>query len=105
MSRFVAVIVTAALLSAGCVTDTGTGAALKPSEATKQADPTVGMSKAQVLALYGKTDNIRVGPEGETWIYNLNAAQAHSWNLGYRPQLRIVDFDKEGRVKGWNYSE
>jgi hypothetical protein len=99
------VLLAAALLCIGCASPTGTGAQSKAATAGRGNDPEIGMSKDQVVALYGKTENVRTSSEGETWIYNLNAPQASSWNLGYRPKLRIIDFDKEGKVKSWDYSE
>lgn len=63
------------------------------------------MSKDQVRAMFGNTDHVRLSSETETWIYNLNASQAWSWNQGYRPRLRTIDFDNEGKVKSWKFSE
>jgi hypothetical protein len=63
------------------------------------------MTKKQAIARYGPTNHRRAGSEGETWIYNLSASDAFiPWTSGYRPRLRIIDFDKEGRVKSCSYS-
>ena len=98
------------LLAAGCASDkegsansaSGNTAAQKPSE----KNPEVGMTKDQVIAMYGKTDNISMSSEGETWTYNLNMGEQFiPFNFGYRPKLRIIHFDKEGKVTHWSYSK
>lgn len=64
------------------------------------------MTKAQVLDLYGKTDNIQGSSEGETWVYNLNMGEAFiPFNFGYRPKMRIITFGPDGLVKSWSYSK
>lgn len=64
------------------------------------------MSKKQVSALYGAADDIRTGSEGETWIYYLNVGkQLVPWNLGHSPELRLVHFDRSGKVKSWNHKK
>ena len=79
----------------------------KPAAQTNNdKNPEVGWSKEQVVALYGKTDNMRVGSEGETWIYNLNMGEQFiPFNIGYRPKLRIIVFGPDGKVKSWSYSK
>ena len=74
----------------------------KPSD----KNPEVGMTKEQIIAMYGKTENIQVSSEGEIWTYNLNMGEAFiPFNFGYRPKLRIIRFDKEGKVASWSYSK
>jgi hypothetical protein len=96
-----------ALLAGACASDKegssgGSTAAQKPSE----KNPEVGMTKDQVIALYGKTDNMAVSSEGEIWTYNLNMGEAFiPFNFGYRPKMRIIHFDKEGKVASWSYSK
>lgn len=69
-------------------------------------NPEVGMTKDQIIALHGPTNNRRVGPEGETWIYNLSAGDPFiPWTSGYRPRLRTIDFDKDGKVKSCSDSK
>ena len=104
MKKLIPLILAGVFIFAGCTTDD----AAKPAPAAQNNDkvPTVGMTKEQVIALYGKTDNIRMGSEGESWVYNLNMGEQFiPFNFGYRPKLRIVDFDKEGKVKSWSYSK
>ena len=37
---------------------------------------------------------------------SLNAGETFiPWNFGYRPKMRIIDFDKDGKVKRWSYSK
>jgi hypothetical protein len=108
MKKLVPVFAGAALFFAGCASDNSTSSSSqpKPTAESKEKNPEVGMSKDQVLAMYGKTDNVRVSSEGETWIYNLNMGEAFiPWNFGYRPKFRIVDFDKDAKVKSWSYSK
>ena len=96
----------AAALFAGCASDNNNDSKPKQTAPDNEKKPEVGMTKEQVIGLYGKTDNIRVGSDGETWIYNLNMGEAFiPWNFGYRPKMRIVDFDKDGKVKSWSYSK
>jgi len=96
-----------ALLAGGCASDkdasnSGSAAAQKPSE----KNPEVGMTKDQVIAMYGKTDNMAVSSEGEIWTYHLNMGEAFiPFNFGYRPKMRIIHFDKEGKVTSWSYSK
>ena len=104
MKKFIPLILAGVFLFAGCASDN----AAKPAPAAQnnEKNPTLGMTKDQVLALYGKTDNVRMSNEGESWIYNLNMGELFiPFNFGYRPKLRIVDFDKDGKVKSWSYSK
>jgi len=90
---------------AGCAT---TDSDSKPKSAQTKAEkkPEVGMTKTQVIDLFGKTDNVHESSEGETWIYNLNMGEAFiPFNFGYRPKTRIINFDKEGKVISWSYSK
>ena len=99
------VFLTCVLVAAGCASDKGSD---QPGNAQKQSEktPEVGMTKDEVIALYGKTDNVQASSEGETWIYNLNLGEAFiPWNFGYRPKMRIVNFNKEGKVASWSYSK
>ena len=58
-----------------------------------------GLTRAEVVARYGEAPNQRVSDAGERWVYQLNASEPIiPWNLDYRPKLRIVDFDRHGRV-------
>ena len=63
-------------------------------------------TKDQIVAMYGKTDNVQVSSEGETWMYHLNMGEAFiPFNFGYRPKIRIINFDKDGKVAHWSYSK
>jgi hypothetical protein len=64
------------------------------------------MTKKQVTALYGPSDDIRADSEGDTWIYYLNVGkQLVPWNLGHRPEIRLIHFDKSGKVKSWSHTK
>jgi len=92
-------------LAVGCASDNG-GETKNTSAEQKQKDPEIGMTKDQILAMYGKTDNVRMSSEGETWIYNLNMGEAFiPFNFGYRPKTRIITYDKDGRVAHWSYNK
>ena len=95
-------LLTCALLVGGCASDKGESS----SSQQKQKDPEVGMTKDQIIAMYGKTDNVQVSSEDETWIYHLNMGEAFiPFNFGYRPKIRIFNFDKDGKVARWSYSK
>ena len=99
-----AIFAAAALFGNGCASDNANES--KPAAQSNEKTPEVGWTKDQVVALYGRTDNMRVTSDGETWIYNLNMGEAFiPWNFGYRPKLRIIEFDKDGKVKSWSYSK
>ena len=104
MNIRILVLLTCALLVGGCASDKGETSGAQQKQ--QQKDPEVGMSKDQVIALYGKTDNIQASSEGETWIYHLNMGEAFiPFNFGYRPKMRIINFDKDGKVAHWSYSK
>jgi outer membrane protein assembly factor BamE (lipoprotein component of BamABCDE complex) len=105
MKKFIPFLLAAVFIFAGCTTNE-TASQPKPTAQDNGKNPEVGMTRDQVVSLYGKTDNIRASSEGETWIYNLNMGEQFiPFNFGYRPKLRIIEFDKEGKVKGWSYSK
>jgi hypothetical protein len=94
----------------GCATsdngDQPKAASEKKAEKAPEKPPEKGMTKEQILQMYGKTDNVTVGSDGETWTYHLNMGEAFiPFNFGYRPKLRIINFDKEGKVASWSYSK
>ena len=94
-----------ALWTSGCET-TDNGGKSKSAEQKTEKKPEVGMTKAQVIELFGKTDNVQESNQGETWIYNLNMGEMFiPFNFGYRPKMRIINFDKDGKVSSWNYSK
>ena len=98
-------LLTCVILAGGCATD-NSGAGSSSSQKPQQKDPEVGMTKDQVIAMYGKTDNIQASSDGETWIYHLNMGEMFiPFNFGYRPKTRIVTFDKDGKVARWSYSK
>jgi len=93
------------VLISGCASDSDKDAKQVQKQQQEQ-NPEVGMTKAQILAMYGKTDNIQMGSEGETWIYHLNMGEAFiPFNFGYRPKMRIIIFDQDGKVSHWNYTK
>ncbi len=104
MNTRILLLLTCALLVGGCASDKA--ASDSSSAQQKQKDPEVGMTKDQVIAMYGKTDNVQVSSEGETWIYHLNMGEAFiPFNFGYRPKIRIINFDNDGKVAHWSYSK
>lgn len=104
-------LLTCIILVGGCASDKGgsdKGGSDNGSAQQKQQqkDPEVGMSKDQIIAMYGKTDRVQASSEGETWIYNLNMGEAFiPFNFGYRPKIRIITFDKDGKVARWSYNK
>jgi hypothetical protein len=93
------------VLISGCASDSDKDAKQVQKQQQEQ-NPEVGMTKAQILTMYGKTDNIQMGSEGETWIYHLNMGEAFiPFNFGYRPKMRIITFDQDGKVSHWNYTK
>ena len=95
---------------AGCATDKASDNKApqpkqEPKKAQNQKDPEIGMTKDQILAMYGKTNNIRVSNQGETWTYD-NFGEAHiPFNFGFRAKMRIIIFDKDGKVTNWSYNK
>jgi hypothetical protein len=104
-------------LAGGCASDkSGESSSMAATNATataqqkqkdpKERDPEVGMTKEQILGMYGKTDNVSVSSEGEVWVYHLNMGEAFiPFNFGYRPKIRTITFDKDGKVAHWSYSK
>lgn len=104
MKKLLITVLGCALLACGCASDKSD--APKPQAQQKDKDPELGMTKDQIIAMYGKTDNIQTSSEGETWIYRLNMGEAFiPFNFGYRPKIRIIQFDKDGKVTHWSYSK
>lgn len=98
------ILATVCLILSGCAS--GDASRDSKTSQSKAKNPEVGMTKDQVVGLYGKTDNQNMSSDGETWIYNLNMGEAFiPFNFGYRPKTRIINFDKEGKVKTWSYSK
>jgi hypothetical protein len=90
---------------AGCASPDG-GSSSQSSQKQPDKNPEVGMTKDEVVKLYGKTDNMQVTSEGETWVYNLNMGEQFiPFNFGYRPKMRMVYFDKDGKVARWSFSK
>jgi hypothetical protein len=89
----------------GCASDQGSSSATPD----QTRSPEAGMTKDQVVAMYGKTDDIITTGAGETWTYNLSLSQPAN-PLGpsgyvYRPRSRIVNFDTSGHVTSWSYKQ
>lgn len=104
MKRFISLLA-AALVIGGCASDQSSSHP-KVAAQSQEKNPEVGWTKEQVIALCGKTDNMRMGSDGETWIYNLNMGEQFiPFNFGYRPKLRIIEFDASGKVKSWSYTK
>ncbi len=71
-----------------------------------EKDPEKGMTREQVRAMYGKPDRESTGSDGESWHYTVNAGQAYiPFNFGYRPKIRTIIFDKDGKVSNWSLSK
>ena len=104
--KLIALLVLAlGLVFSGCAT---TDSGSKPQAVQKQPErnPEVGMTREQVVQLYGKTDSIHATNEGETWIYRLNMGEAFiPFNFGYRPKVRIINFGPDGLVRTWSYTK
>jgi hypothetical protein len=101
---YIGLIIGSVLIS-GCATDVDKDAK-EVQKQQQEKNPEVGMTKAQILAMYGKTDNVQMGSDGETWIYNLNMGEAFiPFNFGYRPKMRMITFDQDGKVARWSYTK
>jgi outer membrane protein assembly factor BamE (lipoprotein component of BamABCDE complex) len=101
----IALLISCSVLISGCATDVERDAKAAQKE-QQEKDPEVGMTKQQVLSRYGKPDNILTSNEGEVWVYNLNKGEAYiPFNYGYRPKLRTLTFDQDGKVARWSYSK
>jgi outer membrane protein assembly factor BamE (lipoprotein component of BamABCDE complex) len=106
MKTIIILLAASSLLFTGCQTSQSDGSTSAKKTRKEEKQPEVGMTKEQVLALYGKTDNKRMTSEGETWIYNLNMGEMFiPFNFGYRAKTRVVNFDKNGLVASWSYSQ
>jgi hypothetical protein len=98
----VGLVVSGALFS-GCASDQG------GSSATATSNPEAGMTKDQIIAMYGKTDDIITTGSGETWTYKLREEQTSSplspAGAAFQPKLRVINFDTSGRVTSWSYKQ
>jgi len=82
-------LLSVALLLVGCATDS-----------SSSRNPDLGLTARQITTRYGKPGNIRATADGEVWVYNLDKGEKIiPWTKSYQPRLRIVEFDREGRVK------
>ena len=113
MNIRILLLLTCALLVGGCASDKA--ASDSSSAQQKQKDPEVGMTKDQIVAMYGKTDNVQVSSEGETWIYHLNMGEAFihiqssstgDWSAHLRqtadgPDLASTAADFPSPVEAW----
>lgn len=84
-------VLSVALSLVGCATDSSSPGAVNPD---------LGLSARQITARYGKPGNIRATADGDVWVYNLDQGQKIiPWTKGYKPRFRVVEFDREGKVK------
>jgi hypothetical protein len=95
----------AVVLAGGCATENGGDNSQQSQSKQSDKKPEVGMTKEEIIGMYGKTENIQSSSDGETWIYNMNMGEAFiPFNFGYRPKTRIITFGPDGKVTRWNYS-
>ncbi len=105
MKTISVIILALSLVVTGCETPEG-GSKQKAVNPNNEQKPELGMTKAEALARYGKTDNIAQSSRGEVWTYHLNMGEAFiPYNFGYRPKLRILTFDADGKLINWSYSK
>jgi hypothetical protein len=105
MKHAIIALISCSVLISGCASDKDADTKA-PQQQQQEKNPEIGMTKEQVVAMYGKTDNIQASSEGETWVYHLNMGEAFiPFNFGYRPKLRIITFDQNGKVSHWSYSK
>jgi hypothetical protein len=84
-------VLSVVLLLVGCATDSSSPAAVKPD---------LGLTTRQITARYGKPGNIRSTADGDVWVYNLDKGEKIiPWTKGYKPRLRIVEFNLDCRVR------
>lgn len=92
-------LLAAGLLMNGCATTSDSGTATEAAEVETEKPLTIGMTKEQVIALYGTTDQIAKSARGEVWTYHHNAGQQFiPYNFGYRPNITTITFDNEGKL-------
>ena len=93
------------LVASGCATQSSDSQSQAPKRQPEK-NPEVGMTKEQVIQMYGKTSNLNVTSDGESWIYIMDMGEAFiPFNFGYRPKMRIINFGRDGLVKSWSYSK
>ena len=106
MKLVIPLLVAVTLMAAGCATTKNGAANMTDKPRQEEKQPAVGMTQDQIVALFGKTDNKRVTSQGETWIYSLNMGEMFiPFNFGYRPKTRVINFDQNGVVTDWSYSQ
>ena len=96
------------LVFTGCATQSGDSSSQATQAKQKPADktPEVGMTRDQVIQMFGKTDNKTITSGGETWVYNLNMGEMFiPFNFGYRPKTRIINFGRDGLVASWSMNK
>jgi len=99
------IILALSLIVTGCATQSGDSSS-QAKQQPAEKNPQVGMTKDQVVQMFGKTDNKSVTSEGETWIYHLNMGEMFiPFNFGYRPKTRIINFGRDGLVASWSYNK
>ena len=105
MKIILSAVLALSVILAGCATQSGDSSA-QAKQKPAEKNPEVGMTKDQVVQMFGKTDNRTVTSEGETWIYHLNMGEMFiPFNFGYRPKTRIINFGSDGLVKSWAYNK
>jgi hypothetical protein len=93
----------ATLLAAGLVFAAGCSSPWMRRGAPDASAPQVGMTKREIVARFGETNDRRVTDEGETWVYRIDQSGFVPWNRGYEPRTRRIHFNAEGRVTGWDF--
>jgi len=105
MKNILLAVLALSLVFTGCATQSGDSSA-QAKQKPEDKNPEVGMTKDQVVQMFGKTDNKTITSGGETWVYHLNMGEMFiPFNFGYRPKTRIINFGNDGLVKSWAYNK
>lgn len=78
-----------------------------PLEYDKEALPRIGMTKEDVVGLFGETKKIESNDRGETWYYHLNLGEAFipfAANF-YYPKVWVFDFDNQGLLAKYHFTD
>ena len=113
-------LILASVLFAGCAENpqpqaraSSTGRRQSPSRDDGSTPPSVGMSKEQVRARYGRPTNISSSAHGEVWMYVFNNLDGGDFIPFYGEIHRAMKkrhggsiiFGGDGRVKDFNWNE
>ena len=69
-------------------------------------EPRIGMTKGQVIEMYGEPSSRSHSARGEVWSYWFNRGHAFiPYNFGYTARTGTFIFGANGRLQDFNYNE